>query len=258
LADAAQRFSIDVIMTSAESNHHHTTVFDRHGRFPAFIEHFHKMFARSQNVLRDRTENFWAAEEPCVTRLLDRETVIAKLVYVASNPVKDGMVERVHHWPGVNSYSSFLSGRPLRAMRPRHFFRNSGPMPEQVKLTLTIPPELGSREEVVAAVKAGVEAVERAAATERARTGKRVVGRRRILRQPWKASPGTEEPRSTLRPRFAGTLINRVTALLEYRVFLAAYREARHRWLARREAVFPRGTYLLARVVALATPLASA
>ncbi len=104
LAEAAQRFEIDVVMTTAESNHYHAVIFDRQACVPVFIEHVHKLLARSQNALRGHWENFWAAEEPCVTRLLDRETVIAKGVYVAANPVKDGLVERVHHWPGVNSY----------------------------------------------------------------------------------------------------------------------------------------------------------
>jgi hypothetical protein len=256
LAEAAQRFEIDVLMTVAESNHHHTDIFDRYGRYPAFIEHFHKMFARSQNALRGRWENFWAAQEPCVTRLLDRETVIAKLVYAASNPVKDGLVERVHHWPGVNGYSNLVSGRPLRARRPRHFFRNPGPMPESVELWLTIPPELGSVDEIIAAMREGVEAVERQAAEERKRTGARVVGRRRIREQSWKDSPPSLEPRRNLRPRFAGRAVERIAALAAYRAFLAAYREARQRWLARRSAAFPPGTYWLARFApAPMTPL---
>lgn len=75
---ASQRLEIDILMTCAESNHHHTTVFDRHGRYTVFMEHCHKMLARSQNAMRGRWVHFCAAEEPCVTRLLDRETVIAR------------------------------------------------------------------------------------------------------------------------------------------------------------------------------------
>lgn len=251
LAEAAQRYEIDVLMTVAESNHHHTLIFDRHGRYPAFIEHFHKMLARSQNALRGRWENFWAAVEPCVTRLLDRETVIAKLVYAAANPVKDRLVDRVHHWPGVNAYVNLLSGRPLRASRPRHFFRDEGPMPETVELRLTIPPELGPADEVIAEVRAGVEAVERQVAEERKRTGARVLGRKHILAQSWKDSPTSVEPRRDLRPRFAGQRAERVSALLEYQTFLAAYREARQRWLTGRTALFPRGTYWLAKFAAV-------
>lgn len=251
LGEAAKRFEVDVLMTSAESNHHHTVVFDRHGLVPAFMEHFHKMLARSQNALLGRWENFWAVQEPTVTMLADRETVIAKIVYAVVNPVKDRLVERVHHWPGVNGYVNLMTGRPLRAHRPRHFFREDGPMPETVELYLTIPPELGPAE-----VREGVEAFERQAAEERKRTGARVIGRRNILAQSWKDTPSSVEPRRNLRPRFAGRIAERIAAMLEYKAFLAAYREARERWLARRPAVFPRGTYWLARFAAV--PIADA
>jgi biotin-(acetyl-CoA carboxylase) ligase len=54
------------------------------------------MLARSQNALRGRWENFWSSEQVCVVRLVNREDVIAKLVYTATNPVKDGLVDRVY------------------------------------------------------------------------------------------------------------------------------------------------------------------
>lgn len=255
LALASERTKVDVVLPLAEANHHHMVVFDRYGNVPAFVEYFHKLFARSQNALRGRWENFWAAEEPCITRLLDPATAMAKLVYVATNPVKDRLVERVHHWPGVNGYRNLLSGRPLTARRPRHFFRNPGPMPEFVSLRLTIPPELGDPAVVLELLRAGVEHVEHAVAEERRRTGARVLGRRAVLAQSWKHAPKSIEPRRNLRPRFAGSLETRVAALLSYRAFLAAYRDARERWLANRPSTFPIGTYWLARFAAI--PIAS-
>jgi putative transposase len=255
LAVAAQRFRVDVLLTLAESNHHHTVFFDRYGNAPAFVEYFHKLFARSQNALRGRWENFWAAEEPCLTRLLDRETVIAKLVYAATNPVKDRLVERVHQWPGANTYPDLLTGRAIVARRPLHFFRPTGPMPESATLEMTIPPELGHRDAMIENVRAGVDAVERQILEERARTGAGVLGRRGVLEQSWKDSPTTVEPRRNLRPRFAGGVVERVAALLDYRAFLASYRSARARWLERRDVLFPLGTYWLVRFASV--PVAS-
>ncbi len=247
LAVAAQRFDVHVLLTLAESNHHHTVIFDRHARCSEFVEHFHKLSARSQNALRGRWENLWASEEPCLTRLVDREAVISKLIYAASNPVKDRLVERVHQWPGANGYPSFLSGRPLHAQRPRHFFRNPGPMPESVTLQLSLPPELGPARNVIEEVRAGVEAVERRMADERKQTGARVLGRRRVLEQSCSDSPTSIDPRRNLRPRFAGGVIARVTALLSYRAFLEAYRDARANWILGLPSLFPPGTYWLAR-----------
>src|SRR5689334_16912554 len=122
LGEAAQRFEIDVLLPVAMSNHYHAVVYDRFGRLPQFTERFHKMFAKCQNALRGRWENFWSSEQVCVVRLVEPEDVITKLVYTATNPVKDHLVERVHHWPGVNGLAKFLRAEPFHAERPRHFF----------------------------------------------------------------------------------------------------------------------------------------
>lgn len=260
LAEAAQRFEIDILLPVAESNHHHTVLFDRHGRVPQFTEHFHKMLARCMNARWGRWENLWAAQEPCLTELLTRGAVIDKLVYAASNPVKDLLVDRAAHWPGVNGYVELLANRPLRAQRPTYFFRADGVMPAEVSLALIIPPELGPAGEIVAAVRAGVERVEQEMAAHRAHTGKRVVGRRAIRAQSWQASPSSTEPRRNLRPRFAGPKDALLAAVARFRDFLASYRDARKRWLlGAKKTVFPSGTYWLTRFTPVVmTPLAVA
>ena len=248
LAEAAQRFEIDVLLPLAESNHHHTVIFDRYGRVPQFLEHFHKMLARCMNARWGRWENLWAAQEPCVTELLTPGTVIEKLVYAASNPVKDLLVERAAQWPGVNGYIHLVSKRPLRARRPQDFFRAGGTMPDEVELRLVIPPELGPEDQVIAAVREGVERVEREMRELRAKTGKRVLGRKTVRTQSWRASPSSYEPRRNLRPRFAGPTDVLLGAIGRLREFLAAYRDARGRWLLGAKSVrFPSGTYWLAR-----------
>jgi REP-associated tyrosine transposase len=247
LAEAAQRFDIDVVLSMAESNHHHTIIFDREGNFPAFTEHFHKMVARCMNARWGRWENFWASEEVCVTRLLTRETVMEKLTYVATNPVKDFLVDEARQWPGTNGYVHLLQRKPLRACRPKHFFRDYGVMPEEVTLALVIPPELGDADSVIEDLRARVTAVEEATRAHRLATGRRVLGRKRVTQQSWRGSPDSVEPRRTLRPRFAGPVAERVSALLSYREFLSTYDLAREQWRAGRTARFPLGTYWLAR-----------
>jgi hypothetical protein len=85
--------------------HLHDAIFDRHGNAPAFYEHF---------------------------RLETRDALIDKLAYIATNPIKDGLVERVGDWPGASGYRALLSGQPLRATRPKHFLAAEGVMPEAV------------------------------------------------------------------------------------------------------------------------------
>ena len=248
LAEAAQRCNIAVLLTCALSNHHHTVIFDRDGTVPAFTEHFHKLLAKCQNAWRGRWENLWASEQACVVHLVEPADVMHKLVYVATNPVKDRLVEKVHHWPGVNGLAALLGGHTLHATRPRHFFRPNGPMPAAVTLTLALPPELGDPQPLLDELRGQVAATEAATAAERMRTGARVLGRRTILRQSWRACPASLEPRRTLRPRIAArNQWARLEALHRNREFLAAYREARARWLGGAQVPFPVGTYWLRR-----------
>lgn len=248
MAEAAQRFGIDVILPSVLSNHHHLIVFDRDGRIVDFMQHHHKMFAKCQNALRGRSENLWSSEPPCLLELVDREDVVAKLVYAATNPVKDGLVERVHHWPGVNGLMALLNDRSMTATRPRYFFRKDGRMPASVELRLVIPRELGDPEGLRRMLRELVQATEQRYASLRALEGKRVLGRRAILRQSWNSSPASEKQSTGIRPRVAARSVwSRIEALRRDRAFLSAYRNARADLTAGRPATFPAGTYWLRR-----------
>jgi putative transposase len=245
---AALRYGIDVLLPCAMSNHHHTVIYDRDGRYPEFVEHFHKLLARSQNALRGRWENFWSSEQVCVVTLIDRDAVMDKLVYTATNPVQDHLVDRVHHWPGVNGLAALLAGRCLRARRPCHFFRPDGPMPEEVEMRLTIPPALGPEAKVVAELRERVQAVEAEHDAERRRTGRRVLGRRCVLQQSWRGFPSSVEPRRTLRPQVASrSKWHRLEALLRNRAFIEDYIRARDAWREGNLVAFPPGTYWLRR-----------
>jgi putative transposase len=248
LIAAALRAEIEVLLPCAMSNHYHAVVYDRAGRYPEFIEHFHKLLARSQNALRGRWENFWSSEPTSVVRLVDREAVIDKLVYTAANPVLGHLVERVHHWPGVNGLPALLAGRTLRATRPHYFFRSDGPMPDALELALSIPPELGPANELLAELQDRVNAVELERAAARSRTGERVRGRRAVLAQSWRERPTTTEPRRNLRPSVAApNRWARIEALMRNRAFAADYDRARKQWRMGNPSAFPPGTYWLRR-----------
>jgi len=248
LAEAAVRFEIQVLASSVQSNHHHTDIYDRHGSIVEFMEHLHKMLAKCMNALRGRKENFWSTDDVSLVHLVDPIDVLEAVVYTLSNPVKDGLVDTVAHWPGVNTFRSMLTGTTLSARRPTHFFREHGVMPAEVSLQVTIPAELGDANAFCQQVKDGVTAVENQKREERAATGGRVIGRARVLRQSWRDSPSTEEPRRSLNPRVAARdKWHRIETLLGKKAFVAAYKAARLAWLAGLEAVFPAGTYWLRR-----------
>lgn len=248
LAVAAAQFKIVVLLTSVMSNHHHTIVYDADGTIVEFTEYLHKLVARAMNALRGRSENFWSSEPPSLVHLVEIEDVIAKLVYAATNPVKDGLVERVHHWPGVNGYDALVNRKVIRVRRPRCFFRACGPMPKQAVLEQVIPKELGDSGVVRKALRERVVATEREFAVERRRSGKRVIGRRAVLAQSWCAFPSRDEAPSALSPRVAArSLWARLGTLANNRAFQLAYRAAREALIDGEDAVFPPGTYWLRR-----------
>jgi hypothetical protein len=241
------------------SNHHHTVIYDRHGRYPEFLEYFHKLFARAQNNLRGRRENMWSSESASVIRLVGREDVLRMCVYTATNPINEHLVARIHHWPGVNGLSALLNDRPLQARRPRHFFRRTGTMPESVSLHQEIPIALGNADDVRTYLRAATRDKETSLECLRHRDGTRVLGRRLVLRQPWHLSPNTAEQR-TEHPRVAA--VNkwaRLEARNRDRAFIDAYICARESWKLGRPALFPAGTYWLRRAFNVALhPLSAA
>lgn len=247
LAEAASRFGIEILFTVANTNHHHTGIYDKAGNYPAFLERFHRLFAKCQNSLRGRNENFWAAEQTSVVRLADANAVLDKMTYALTNPVKDDLVERVEEWPGVNSYGAIVEGRSLAAQRPRHFFREAGSMPASVMLSFARPSAFEglSAEEYAAMVRERVKLAEEQATVDRNRRGVRVLGRQAVLNQDWRDRPRSQELRGQLKPTVATrNRWRRYEVLNHDRAFCAEHAAARRAMASgRRDVVFPPGTY---------------
>jgi len=254
LAVAAQRAGVLPIFTAAESNHHHTGIYDPLGTYPDFLEHFHKLLAKCMNSLRGRWENFWSSEQTSVLRLVDSADVLDKMVYALTNPCKDNLVAKVTDWPGVNSFEAMLAGETLTAVRPDHFFREDGPMPATATLTFHRPQEFAgmSREEFIGTLRDRVGAVETEAEDRRRATGGRVLGRQAILDQDWRDSPSSHEPRRELNPRVAAkNKWSRIEALQRNKEFGNVYRRAFEAFRnGIKDVLFPSGTFWLRRFAA--------
>ena len=253
LAVAADRARVQVVFFMAMSNHYHAGVIDTAGRLPEFLECFHKLFAKHQNVLRGRWENFWASEQTSVVELVDDKDGLAKMVYALTNPVKDHLVARASDWPGASSLSAQLEGQPIRANRPTRFFRPDGPMPAQAVLNLAPPPEGDAipSSGYLDLLRECIETAERDAAMERRETRTSVTGPNAIRRQRWFDRPATREPRRGLNPRVAcRNLWRRIETLRRNKAFVAAYAAARQLVCQGIEAIFPAGTYWRRRFAA--------
>jgi putative transposase len=248
LAYAAQRTGVEVVGFIANSNHYHAVLIDVDGRIPAFLECFHKLLAKHQNVLRRRTENFWSSEQTSLVELVGRDDVFAKLIYTLTNAVKDQLVERTHHWPGATSEAAVLQGKSIHTRRPRRFFDAAGEMPDELVLRCVRPPgwEEVAEEDFRRAVREAIAKVEQDAAQERFLNGRKVMGRKAILAQCPTDRPRKEKPGRKLNPRVASRdKWPRIEAILRLRVFRAAYARARETWQAGLDVVFPAGTWWL-------------
>jgi len=89
---------------------------------------------------------------------------------------------------------------PPCATRPLHFFRADDPMPDALDLPLTIPAELGPAAAVIAELRDRVRAVELERAAERARMGRRVLGRRAVRAQSWRDYSASSASRRSCGP----------------------------------------------------------
>lgn len=254
LAVAAQRARVWVLFAAAQSNHHHTGIFDPLGTYPDFIEHFHKLLAKCMNVLRGRWENFWSPEQTSVLRLIDPADVLDKMVYALTNPVKDNLVAKVTQWPGINSLDAIMAGESVTAVRPDFFFRKDGTMPASVTLTFRRPPEFAEMrsDEFAGMLRDRVEAVEVDAEARRRATGGRVLGRQAILDQDWWDSPCSQAPRRELSPRVAAkNKWSHIEALQRNKQFADTYKLAFEAYRkGSKDVLFPAGTFWLRRFAA--------
>jgi REP element-mobilizing transposase RayT len=247
LALAARRFGVQVHAFCVLSNHFHLVVTDPEARLPAYAQYLGSLVARAANVLRRRTESFWAPGSFSAVALAGAEDVVAKTAYVLANPVAAGLVRSGREWPGLWTTSDELGSAILTARRPATFFRKKWYLPDSVELALVPPPGVGSAEAFRRDVAAAAAELERRAHRERSSAGRGFLGATRVLAQsPWSRSR-SEEARGGLRPRVAAMdKWKRIEALSRLVGFLKAYRAA---WRARREgergALFPAGTYLL-------------
>jgi hypothetical protein len=251
LALASHKTEVSIVCVGTTSNHYHAVVVDDKGRLPVFLEHFHKLFAKHQNCLRGRWEAFWATEQTSVVDLPNAEDVLAKMAYAIANPCSSHLVEKVHHWPGVESLTAIERGLPLVASKPARFFdQDNEDLPGSVQLTLRRAPgfEHLDPDQYAEVVCEQVEQAVAKAANARQQNGIKLLGRKEVLHQHWSHSPNTREPRRALSPRVAcRNRWARIEALRRDQDFLDLYRGARAQLIAGQSAVFPAGTWWLCR-----------
>jgi len=245
LAVAAQRYGIQVHCFCVLSNHFHLVVTDPMGNSPAFMRDLCGLVARSFNAMHGRWETFWAPASYSSVVLLTPADVLDKMAYTLANPAEADLVRRGQEWPGLWTDPAAIGGAPLFTERPKHFFREEGPMPESAVLQLVSPPGFSSIEEVRSQLEERLAALQEQAEGSRQRAGRACLGVRRVLAQHPHGRPVSGAPRRGLNPRIASRdKWKRIEAIGRLREFLRSYRQA---WTAFvrgvRDTLFPIGTY---------------
>jgi len=248
LALASQRHGIQLHAYCVLSNHYHLVLTDPRGCLPEFMHWLNEYVAKSINALLGRWEAVWAPGSYSAVRLVDGEAVLKTLVYVYTNPIDAGLVRRARDWPGAHSLSSDMTAPPLDIRRAPGFFRDQGPVPASALLQLSVPPALlRDCDDAPRRLERMVETRERELQEQARARGSGFLGRRRVLRQsPW-SRPQDAEPRRGLNPKIAcRDKWKRIETIQRLKEFVAAYREARRRFVAgATDVCFPAGTYWL-------------
>ena len=217
------------------SNHLHVLLRDLKGQLAGWAGYFFGNLARSVNDIRDRRgvvfERRYDAEP-----VLDEEALLERAVYVICNPVKAGLCEHSHQWPGIVLWAgsgeveshevSWLDRESYRSAR-RRAERVGGPAPapegSEASGSLLIHPLAGDR------LGEAIKARECQLTAERKRAGRATMTRAAVLAQDWHAAP--PRPKRSPRPLCHTSERSLRQAFVEgFREFVGAFREASARW----------------------------
>jgi putative transposase len=264
LAVSAERHGIELHAYTVMSNHWHGVLTDPEGRLSDFLCHLHSLLARALNQGRGRTDGVWSRQPTNLVRVWDADSLLEKMTYVITNPVKAGLTSTSEEWPGLRGAVGVRGAMCGIQKKPKNFFKGSGPCPAEVNLRLT-PPSLwaadpeGYRRRLLALIATKEEAVR--ATMKKERRG--FLGRREAQRQRWDRRPKKSLKRSVVVPRVAASDAGlRVAMLREEAVFQSRYRDALKLWKEGvRPVVFPEGTVKMRNypgVVIAGTPKAEA
>lgn len=253
LATTAARHGIRVHAVTIMSTHEHLIVTDTKGRLPLFLQELHRLVALGIKVLRKWEGAIWDHERPSVVRLRTPQAVLEKLAYVMGNPVAAGLVRYAKDWPGLRTLPRDLGRVRLTARRPSCYFdAHNATWPTEAVLSLALPDLDGmSGDRVRQTVEALLRELEHRARHDVQANGWNVLGSDRCAKaSPFRRARGWEPLRGR-NPSFAvgrGQREAFFEAVAAARAFRIAYRQALERWRSGwREAVFPRGTWLMSR-----------
>jgi hypothetical protein len=235
---AQRKYGMKIHALAVLSNHGHLLLSpESPQQLARFMEYLAGNVAREVGRLHDWREKLWSRRYRAIVVSDEENAQEARLTYVLAHGVKEGLVERPQHWPGVHCAHALLSGCALEgtwfdrtaeyeARRRRE--RVAGARfasSEQVAFSPMPCWATLEDEEYRKRVAAIVDRIVEQGRTQR--EGRPVLGRRAILAQN-PHDKAIQSERSPAPPVHAATREIRIMLRQAYWRFVDAYREAAH------------------------------
>ena len=239
LGRAQRKYGMRIHALAVLSNHAHLLVSPESPQQLAhFMAYIAGNIAREVGRLHDWRDKLWSRRYRSIIVSHEEEAQVARLAYILGHGVKEGLVERPQHWPGVHCAHALLTGGELEGT----WFDRSAEYEARRRGEEFAHGDFATSERVVfsplpcwALVDAGTYRERVAAIVRRIvedgrhqRGGKAVLGKRAILAQDPHERP-LHSDRSPAPAVHAASREIRVMLRAAYWQFADAFREAAHR-----------------------------
>lgn len=232
------------------------------------MEFFGGNSAREVNELQGWSGKFWDDRYSSICVTTEERAQVARLEYLLSQAVKEGLVAKVSDWPGLHFGKTLLEGRSLL---PGHWIdrtklyraRRRGKTLVREEYITEVTVELQqlpcwshlSWGEYLRRIEEIIVRIEAEAALERERAGREVLGPRAVLAQDPHYRPARERPtegrhRADKLEERQAPMVHAATKEAHrvwreaFAIFLAAYRDASERFRGGEgNVIFPEGCF---------------
>ncbi len=220
-----------------------------------FDQLFNSLVAREINRHLDREGPLFSTRNR-TDEAVDDASLEQQLIYAVTNPVKDGLVDRVTHWKGFSSYEQLATGKveTFTYLDRTAWHRAGGERSRKSReaFTKTVTVELSpipSWEHLPshkrqAHFRRRVREIEQSCRAEREREGRREMGPKKLAKVDHRDRPKTRKPR-TRQPLCHASSVEAANEYREsWRSFLDRFWYASGMWLKGvRDVEFPAGSF---------------
>jgi hypothetical protein len=257
LGKAQEEYDLDIVGVSALSSHYHLLAIpedqEQLSQFMCFVN---GNLSKEVGRLHDWQGKLWSDRYHAIPVDADEAMQVKRLRYLLSQGVKEGLVERPEHWPGINCAQALCEGRPLvgtwydrtSLYAHREVLQEDvtdEDFAEEVRLWFSPLPcwEKYSPERHCREVHHLVEDIVISTSRDRQSKGTSVLGADAVLRQDPHHRPTNVV--TSPRPRFHASTVDAYRILYKaFSVIFAGYRIAAERLRAGNlKVAFPEGTF---------------